>query len=113
MRRYVYGPGIGEPIVRIDVSGSSSARYYTHQDTLGSVVAVTDNTGAVVEKDGYGVYGESASLTRNPNRFTGRASIPRLGSITTAPATTAPPSDASCRTTRSGIKAGIISMPMR
>lgn len=78
-RRYVYGPGIDEPIVRVDVSGVSSAHYYTHQDGLGSVVAVTDNTGAVVEKDGYGVYGESASLTGNPYRFTGRRLDPETG----------------------------------
>lgn len=79
LRRYVYGPGIDEPVVRIDVSGSSSTPYYTHQDGLGSVVAMTDATGAVVDKYSYGIYGESNSLSGNPYRFTGRRLDPETG----------------------------------
>ncbi|WP_181566609.1 hypothetical protein [Aerococcus loyolae] len=34
------------------------------------MVAVTDSSGAVAEKDSYGVYGESLTLAGNPYRFT-------------------------------------------
>ncbi|MEG3807009.1 hypothetical protein DBT53_004425, partial [Aerococcus mictus] len=68
LRRYVYGPGIDEPVLRVEVNGLSLTRYYTHQDALGSVVAVTDSSGAVAEKDSYGVYGESLTLAGNSRR---------------------------------------------
>lgn len=79
VRRYVYGPGIDEPIVRVDVAGGTSTHAYTHQDALGSVVATSDETGAVVDKYSYGPYGESASLAGNPYRYTGRRLDPETG----------------------------------
>ena len=53
--------------------------YYNHQDALGSVVAVSDETGVVADKYTYGVHGESASLAGNPYRFTGRRLDPETG----------------------------------
>ncbi|MFH1371052.1 MAG: RHS repeat-associated core domain-containing protein [Planctomycetota bacterium] len=40
LRKYVYGPGIDEPICMIDVNDDNTAYYY-HYDGLGSVVALS------------------------------------------------------------------------
>ena len=53
--RYVFGPG-GEPIVRYDVP-NSSARYYYHQDERGSVIAQSNNSGAMASINAYDEYG--------------------------------------------------------
>ncbi len=68
--RYVPGLGIDKPVL-MDRGGTFS---YYHYDGTGSVVAVTDGFGTVVESYAYGPYGESADgdLIGNPYRFTGR-----------------------------------------
>jgi RHS repeat-associated protein len=71
--------GIDEPIVRIDISGSTYTYNYNHQDGLGSVIAVTSSSGYVVESDTYGPYGETGTLTGNGARFTGRRLDPETG----------------------------------
>ena len=37
LRKYVYGPGIDEPICMIDCTGQSEVKYYYHYDGLGSL----------------------------------------------------------------------------
>jgi len=44
LRKYIYGPGINEPICMIDVE-EDDAVYYYHFDGLGSVVALSDEAG--------------------------------------------------------------------
>ena len=61
LRKYVYGPGIDEPICMID----ESSRHYYHYDGLGSVVALTDDNGAVVEKYRYDAFGTPTILSAN------------------------------------------------
>lgn len=67
LRRYVHGPGIDEPIVWYEGSGTSDRRWL-HQDQLGSVVAASDSSGALIGSpntyDEYGVPGSS-----NAGRF--------------------------------------------
>ena len=53
IRRYVHGAGVDEPLMMVDASGP---RYYV-QDALGSVTALTDEYGAVVESYRYDVFG--------------------------------------------------------
>jgi RHS repeat-associated protein len=72
--KYIYGPCIDEPICMIDVA-NSNATYYYHFDGLGSVIALTNSAGSVVNLYEYSVYGHvSASDLSHPNRFlfTGR-----------------------------------------
>jgi RHS repeat-associated protein len=74
LRKYIFGPGIDEPISMIDVE-HSNATYYYHFDGLGSVVALTNSSGSTVELYEYSVYGQVAASDANiPNRFmfTGR-----------------------------------------
>lgn len=70
--RYVYGPGIDQPILREDAYGN---RDYYHFDQLGTVVALSGgNIGTLTEQYAYGPFGESTdtSATGNTYRYTGR-----------------------------------------
>ncbi len=72
LRKFVYGPGIDEPICLINVS--SGDKYYYHYDGLGSVVALSHNN-EIVESYSYDVYGKPSQISAvgNPYLFTGRA----------------------------------------
>jgi hypothetical protein len=62
--KFIYGPGtcppsvwrIDEPICMIVVNGGET-KYYYHFDGLGSVVALSDVTGDIVERYSYDVFG--------------------------------------------------------
>jgi len=71
-RKFIYGPGIDEPVMMIDVT--TSTKYYYHFDGLGSVVALSNSIGDIVERYSYDVFGEPnrVSDVNNPYLFTGR-----------------------------------------
>ena len=82
-RKYIYGPGIDEPLAMIAVDGETETWYYYHFNSLGSVVALSDENGDLVESYSYNVFGEptiydgngdeiSASAVNNPYMFTSR-----------------------------------------
>jgi RHS repeat-associated protein len=82
LRKFVYGPGLDEPICLIDVANGNAAYYY-HRDGLGSVVALSDVNNVLVERYAYDVFGRptirdpngvtiAASARGNPYLFTGR-----------------------------------------
>ena len=48
LRKYIYGPGIDQPVCMIEVAESNAAYYY-HFDGLGSVVALSDSSGDTVQ----------------------------------------------------------------
>jgi uncharacterized protein RhaS with RHS repeats len=54
-RKFIYGPGIDEPICMV-VSGVGI--YYYHFDGLGSVAALSNSSGNMVERYSYDVFGE-------------------------------------------------------
>ena len=73
-QKYIYGPGVDQPICMIDVA-DSNAVYYYHYDALGSVVALSDSAGDTVQLYEYDVYGQPAASDpnhTNPFLFTGR-----------------------------------------
>jgi RHS repeat-associated protein len=75
LRKYVHGPCVDEPICMIEASGTYAGTHYYHYDALGSVVAMTNSAGNVVQLYEYSVYGQAAaSDAEHPNRFmfTGR-----------------------------------------
>jgi len=92
VRKFIYGPGIDEPVCMIDVADdepvcmidvADSNTYYYHYDGLGSVIALSDESGNVIEKYKYSVYGKTTILSPsdeqratsdvgNPYMFTGR-----------------------------------------
>lgn len=67
--RFVYATGLDEPVVEVTSAGTKS---YFHRDQLGSIVARTDNSGAVTNRYEYGPYGESAALSGTTFGFTGQ-----------------------------------------
>jgi len=82
VRKFIYGPGIDEPILMIDAAGGNAVYYY-HFDGLGSVAALSNNSGEIVERYSYDVFGRATirdpghgtretSLYDNPYFFTGR-----------------------------------------
>jgi RHS repeat-associated protein len=74
LQKFVYGPGIDEPICMVDCTGANEVIYYYHQDGLGSVVALSDSSANIVEQYSYDVFGEpnTVSSIGNPYLFTGR-----------------------------------------
>jgi RHS repeat-associated protein len=83
LRKFIYGPGLDEPICLVEVA-ENNAVYYYHFDGLGSVVALSDVNSVLVERYTYDVFGRPAirdangteiaeSAFANPYLFTGRA----------------------------------------
>lgn len=83
LRKFIYGPGIDEPICLLEVA-DNNAVYYYHFDGLGSVVALSDVNSVLVERYTYDVFGRPAirdangteiaeGAFANPYLFTGRA----------------------------------------
>jgi len=78
-RRYVHGAGVDEILIMVDGAGAK----YHHHDALGSVTALTDSNGAIIESYLYDVFGQvsifnasgsalSASSVDNRFLYTGR-----------------------------------------
>lgn len=83
LARTVPGPAIDEPIARIDGSG---VKTFYHTDKQGSVVAMSDTSGNLVEGpyiyDSYGNCfsgGTACGTSGQPYRYTGRRFDPELG----------------------------------
>ncbi len=77
-RRYVFGPGSDEPLVWYEGTGTAD-RHWLHADERGSVVAVTNDSGAATAIDSYDEYGVPASGNVGRFQYTGQAWLPELG----------------------------------
>lgn len=78
LRRYVPGPGTDEPIVWYEGSGTSDRRFL-HADERGSVLAVSDSSGATLAVNRYDEYGIPQSTNIGRFQYTGQAWLPELG----------------------------------
>jgi RHS repeat-associated protein len=80
-RRYVYGLGAGDdPLVWFEGSGvSDSARRYLYADERGSIVAVTDTAGTVLNINTYDEYGIPSPTNVGAFQYTGQVWLPELG----------------------------------
>jgi RHS repeat-associated protein len=82
---YVPGPAIDEPIVMVTPNGASYTHKYFHTNHQGSVIAMSDDAGAVAEGpykyDPYGncFSGSNPCSAGVPYRFTGRRLDPETG----------------------------------
>ena len=74
LRKYIYGPGLDEPIMMIVPGDTSETVYYYHADSQGTIIGLTNDSGAWVEKYAYTLYGKpaAASTVGNPYMYTGR-----------------------------------------
>jgi RHS repeat-associated protein len=77
-RRFVHGPGTDEPSVWYEGSGTSDRRFL-HQDERGSVVAVTNGAGALLNINTYDEYGIPRSTNAGRFQSTAQAWLPELG----------------------------------
>ena len=78
LRRYVYGPGTDEPLVWYEGSGTSDKRWLA-ADERGSVVAVTNASGAAIALDSYDEYGVPGAANLGRFQFTGQKWLAELG----------------------------------
>jgi RHS repeat-associated protein len=69
---YIHGPGIDEPIAMV----KNSQSYFYHFDGLGSVTAITDSTGSVIQRYDYDSFGNIVSMLdpnfKQPYTYTSR-----------------------------------------
>lgn len=77
-RRYVPGPGVDEPVVWYEGSGTSDRRWL-HADERGSIVAVSDGAGNAIAINRYDEYGIPAAGNLGRFQYTGQAWLPELG----------------------------------
>jgi RHS repeat-associated protein len=56
-KKYIPGPGIDNPIVMINVSGTTETWYYYFTDALGSIRLITDDEGTIKESYTYDPFG--------------------------------------------------------
>ena len=74
---FVHGPGIDEPLARLD---QTNAVAYYHADGLGSIVRTTNLAGAAVENRQYDAWGNPETAADQPGyAFTGREWDPETG----------------------------------
>jgi RHS repeat-associated protein len=78
MRRYVPGPGVDEPIVWYD-SADGFARRWLIGDERGSIVAVTNGSGAALQVNTYSEFGVPGSSNLGRFGYTGQAWLPHAG----------------------------------
>lgn len=62
-KKYIYGPGMDNPVAMINVSGVSETWYYYYADALGSIRLMSDAGGAIVESYAYDPSGKPHVMT--------------------------------------------------
>lgn len=79
LRRYVHGPGMDEPLVRYEGAGTSDRRWLI-QDQLGSVIAETNSSGAIIgSPNTYDEYGQPGAGNTSRFQYTGQMWIGEAG----------------------------------
>ncbi|SHL71090.1 RHS repeat-associated core domain-containing protein [Nitrosospira sp. Nsp11] len=78
LRRYIYGPGIDEPLVWYESSGTGS-KTWLYGDHLGSIAATADSAGISTATYTYGPFGEPNVTTGVRFRYTGQQLLGQLG----------------------------------
>jgi RHS repeat-associated protein len=74
-RRFVHGPGVDEPLVWYEGAGTSDRRWLV-QDQLGSVIAVSNASGAALSVNSYNEYGIPGSSNAGRFQYTGQMWLP-------------------------------------
>lgn len=77
-RRYVHGDRADEPLLQYNGTNLATRRYL-HADHQGSIVAHSDTTGGVTQKNAYDPYGIPAAANDGRFGFTGQAWLKEIG----------------------------------
>lgn len=67
--RYVYGAGLDDVLIKVSSGGTKT---YYHKNWQGSIVALTNSSGAVTNRYQYSPFGESGSMSGTTHGFTGQ-----------------------------------------
>jgi RHS repeat-associated protein len=78
LRRYIHGPGVDNPITAYEGTGTTS-RSFLSSDERGSIVALTDSSGALLNINKYDEYGVPQSTNLGRFGYTGQAWVPEIG----------------------------------
>jgi RHS repeat-associated protein len=78
LRRYVHGPGEDDPLVWYEGAGTND-RHWLHADAQGSIVALSDASGALTAINRYDEYGIPAAANSGRFQYTGQIWLPELG----------------------------------
>lgn len=78
LRRYVHGPGVDEPVVWYEGSGTTDRRFLS-SDERGSVISATDSSGTVLGLNKYDEFGNPQSGNLGIFGYTGQAWQPTMG----------------------------------
>ncbi|WP_175958581.1 RHS repeat-associated core domain-containing protein, partial [Burkholderia sp. BCC0405] len=71
VRRYVFGPGIDEPLVQYEGAGTA-AKSWLYANQQGSVVALANGSGATTSSQAYGPFGETNGTLASRFGYTGQ-----------------------------------------
>jgi len=77
-RRFVHGPAVDEPIVQYEGTGTATRRFL-HADERGSIIAVSDGSGAMHAINRYDEYGKPQSTNAGRFQYTGQMWLAELG----------------------------------
>lgn len=69
LNRFVYGTRLDEPLIEVSAAGTLKFLHANHQ---GSIMATTDDTGAVVDWNSYSPFGENFTVYGTTVGFTGQ-----------------------------------------
>ncbi|HKX91597.1 MAG TPA: RHS repeat-associated core domain-containing protein [Sphingomicrobium sp.] len=78
VHRYVFAPGIDEPVVQYDGSGTGTRRFLS-ADERGSVISLSDGSGGLVAINAYDEYGRPGSGNSGMFQYTGQKWIGGIG----------------------------------
>ena len=67
--RYVYGVGLDEPLIQVTSGGTLT---FYHPNSQGSIIGVSNSSGAIVNKNAYGPNGEISSVAGTTFGFCGQ-----------------------------------------
>ncbi len=78
LRRYVHAPGLDNPLVWYEGSGTADRRFL-HADERGSVVAISNGSGSKLAVNSYDEYGIPGVGGLGRFRYTGQVWLPEVG----------------------------------
>ncbi|WP_084545442.1 RHS repeat-associated core domain-containing protein [Cupriavidus malaysiensis] len=78
VRRYVFGPGIDEPLVQYEGPGTAS-KSWLYANQQGSIVALANSSGATTSSQAYGPFGETEGTPASRFGYTGQQYLAPLG----------------------------------
>ena len=77
-RRYVFGPGVDQPLVQYEGTGTTDRRFMS-TDERGSIISLTDSAGALLNIDRYDEYGKPQTTNAGRFQYTGQMWLSELG----------------------------------